>query len=146
MGAVAVGVIAMIGAAITFAVIIGGVGGIVVGRVKGNLILGTVIVGVVYVLSAYYLDLWLVVKAGFLPLIVTFLFSSVTVKYLEESKQVRPVLSVTTGLGITIVLYALCLLLARDGLFPFNYSVWVAAGIFICLAIYCVWMTRYSSR
>ena len=146
MGAVAPGVIVMIGTAIMLAVIIGGIGGVINGRFKRNLLLGTVILGFTYVSSAYLIGFWPVVMAGFLPLILTFILSSTAVNYLKENKKLHPILSISAGLGVAIVIGASYIWLVRTGLFPFKSSVWLAAGIFGCLVIYYAYKSKCASK
>ena len=146
MGAIAAGVIAMIGTAIMLAVITGGVGGVINGRLRGNLLLGIVLVGLVYVCASFLIGFWPVAIVGSLPLVLTFILSSITVKYLEENKELHPVLSIITGLGIPLVIGASCIWLVRTRLFPFESSPWIAAGIFSCLVLYYTWTSKCTWR
>ena len=144
MGAVASGIMAMIGTAIALSLIIGGIFGIINGRIKGNLILSIILLTIIYVGTSYFLGFFLVVTAGALPLIISFLISSGTVRYLEERKQVKPTFSIIAGLGSLVMVSALFILLARARLFPFNLSELVAIGIICSIIFYKLW--KYISK
>ena len=136
MGAAVSGIMIMISAAIVTGIITGGVCGIVNGRLRAHLFAGLLLTTGVYLCALYFFGLFSVVKAGVLPMIVTFLVPNWVVPYLEHRRGMKPAVAVLAGLASVIVTGALFLFLFATRYYPFSASLWIASGIIVSILLY----------
>lgn len=127
----------MMGAAIMLALIMGGIGGVINGKYRVNLLIGLVAIVGMYLCVSYFLGLFLVVTVGVLPLTLAFVSSSITVQYSVSRYHLNSVLSILVGLGAAIATGVLFILLGRARLYPFEHHLWVTAGVMVSVISFC---------
>lgn len=143
MGPAVSGFMIMMGTAIMLALIMGSIGGIINGKYRVNLLAGIMAIVGLYVCVSYFLGFFLVVTVGLPPLFLTFLSSSIMVQYLEKKYGLSPIWSILAGLGVSIAIGILFILLGRARLYPFEYYLWVTAGVM--LSIMCFYLFKKHS-
>jgi len=123
--------------AIIVAILIGAVGGAINGRLKGELSLGAILVVGVYFLVVTFLESSSIALFGMLPLVLIFLFGSLTTHYLEARVGLRPLFSTLAALGSALLAGFLYLMLIRFGSWALadTSTVWIALGILVYLII-----------
>ena len=126
----------MMGTAIMLALIIGGIGGVINGKYRVNLLVGLMAIVGLYFCVSYFLGFFLVVTVGLLPLTLSFLSSSITVQYSLSKYHLNSVLSILTGLGVSIAIGALFILLGRARLYPFEHYLLVTAGVMFSVILF----------
>lgn len=132
------GFMIMMGTAIMLALIVGGIGGVINGKYRVNLLVGILAIVGLYICLSYFLGFFPVVTVGLLPLSLTFLSSSITVQYLEKKYSLSPAWSIPAGLGVSIAIGVVFVLLGRAWLYPFEYYLWVTAGIILSVICFCL--------
>ena len=140
MAPVAYGVLAMIAGVMVVAVVVGAAGGVINGRLQGELSVGAVVVTAAYVLLLMALESrssWRLAVFGLLPLMLSFLVGSVTTRLLQTRAGLRPVLAMLAALGGALLVGFLYLMLIRGGWLKLTDpgTAWVALAAFSLLIV-----------
>lgn len=143
MAPVAYGVLALIAGVMVVAVLVGAAGGVINGRLKGELSLGATLAAGAYVLVVTSLESgssWKIALFGMLPLILSFLVGSIATRFLETRFGLRPLLASLGALG--------CALLAGFVyLMPMSFgwwfladpsTAWLAVAVLLCLVAWSI--------
>lgn len=118
MAPIGYGMLAMVAGVVVVAVLVGTVGGVINGRLKGELSLGAIVAGGTYFLVVILLESWSFAKIalfGALPLLLTFVVGSITTLFLETRFRLRPVLASLAALGSALFVGTLYLALIKLG-------------------------------
>jgi predicted small integral membrane protein len=135
-----IGGLAVVAGAIAIALFVGAVGGAIHGRLRGELSLGALLVLGAYALIVIALESWSsrkIVVFGMLPLMLTFLVSSLTTQLLATRARVRPMIAALAGFGSALFLGFLYLMLIRFDWLPLvdPNTAWVALAALSCLIL-----------
>lgn len=138
MEPVAYGIMAMIGGATVLAIILGAASGSTTWQTKRGLTLGLPTVVGVYLLAGVALInfSWLgVALFGIAPLVLTFLFSCLTARYLNVRANLRPIWSALIALIVTSIVGGIYILLLRFNLWV---ALWMGAGLDVLLILFTI--------
>ena len=129
------------------AVLLGAIGGVVLWKMRINLLLGVPAVAAVYVvvliLSSGLFWLRLSLAAGLLPLIQAALLSHLLATFLQTRAKLRSVWSALAALASSLVVGFLTLLPVRLDLWTSN---WLAVGIIACIFVLSFTVRKSVSR
>jgi hypothetical protein len=150
MAPVAYGILALIAGVMVVAVVVGATGGVINGRLRGELSLGAVVVAAAYVLLLMVLEsrsTWRFAVFGLLPLMLSFLTGSVTTRLLQTA-GLRPVLAMLAALGGALLVGFSYLMLVRFGWLELTDpgTAWVALAAFAALSVLSIWKRMRTAR
>ena len=143
MAPIGYGVLALIGGAMVFAVLVGAIAGAINGRLKGDLFLGAVLTAGAYVLLFIALESWAAWKItvfGMFPLMLSFVVGSLTGRFLEWRVGLRPLFAVPAAFAGALLVGLSYLLLHRFGWLTLDpNTAWIAMAALACLMILSMW-------
>ena len=130
--------LALIGGAMVLAVLVGAAGGVINGRLKGDLFIGAILVAATYVVLFIALEspsAWKITLFGMFPLMLSFVASSLADRCLEM-RRMRALLAAPAAFAVALLVGLSYLLVHRLGWLTLDpNSAWIALAIVSCLLV-----------